>query len=158
MATALWNVPSTHLGGSGDSNIVGGDDCDDEDITISPAAIELCDGVVNVCGGTLASDETDDDGDGYVECLIDSIGWQGDIAVVGGGDCDDTQASIAPMGVELCDGLANLCGTIPSFEIDDDGDGYVECTIDAGGWQGDPSVIGGDDCDDTTYSIFTWVC
>ena len=41
-------------------------------------ALELCDGVANVCGGTLTSDEMDDDGDGYVECLIDFVGWQGD--------------------------------------------------------------------------------
>ena len=32
--------------------------------------------------------------------------------------------------------------------MDDDGDGYVECTIDATGWVGTPSVVGGDDCDD----------
>lgn len=145
----------------GSSTVVGGDDCDDEDDSVSPVAIELCDGIVNVCGSSLPTDETDDDGDGYVECLIDSVGWQGDSSVLGGGDCDDTQASVAPTGVELCDGLANLCGTIPSFEIDDDGDGYVECTIDSGGWMGDSSVIGGDDCDDTVYSIspgFVEVC
>ena len=148
-------------GWMGDGTIVGGEDCDDTDGSVSPVAIELCDGIVNVCGGSLSGDETDDDGDGYVECLIDSFGWQGDISVVGGGDCDDTQASVAPTGVELCDGLANLCGSVPSFEIDDDGDGYVECAIDSGGWQGDSSVIGGEDCDDTVYSIspgFIEVC
>lgn len=132
----------------GDSNVVGGDDCDDEDSSVSPVAVELCDGIVNVCGATLPTDEIDNDGDGYVECPIDAGGWQGDLAVVGGGDCDDTEASVAPTGIELCDGLANLCGTVPSYEIDDDGDGYVECTIDAGGWQGDATVVGGDDCDD----------
>ena len=137
----------------GASTVVGGDDCDDEDDTVSPVAVELCDGIVNVCGGTLPSDEIDDDGDGYVECPIDAVGWQGDVNVVGGGDCDDSQASVAPTGVELCDGLANLCGTVPSYEIDDDGDGYVECTIDAGGWQGDASVVGGDDCDDDNVAM-----
>ncbi len=38
---------------------------------------------------------------------------------------------------------------IPEGEIDNDGDGYVECEIDAGGWDGDPLVVGGDDCDDS---------
>ena len=133
----------------GDASVVGGDDCADDDASVSPVAVELCDGIVNICGVVLPVDEVDDDGDGYVECPIDVNGWQGDVSVIGGGDCDDTQASIAPTGVELCDGLANLCGSVPSYEIDDDGDGYVECTIDSGGWQGDVGVIGGDDCDDS---------
>lgn len=140
-------------GWMGDGTVVGGDDCDDNNPYVAPVTLELCDGQANVCGTTLSSDEIDDDGDGYVECPIDSIGWQGDPLVVGGGDCDDTQSSVAPTGVELCDGLANLCGTVPSYEIDDDGDGYVECTIDAGGWQGDANVIGGEDCDDADATL-----
>ena len=43
------------------------------------------------------------------------------------------------------------------METDDDiggGDGYVECTIDGGGWDGDPLVVGGDDCDDTDNTVF----
>ena len=50
---------------------------------------------------------------------------------------------------ELCDGQSNACAaTIPSDETDYDIDGYVECSIDGGGWDGDTSVIGGNDCDD----------
>ena len=104
-------------GWMGDGSVVGGDDCDDVNPYIAPVTLELCDGQANVCGTTLSSDEIDDDGDGYVECPIDSIGWQGDPLVVGGGDCDDTQSSVAPTGIELCDGLANLCGTVPTYEL-----------------------------------------
>ena len=39
---------------------------------INPNA-ELCDGQINGDG----IDETDVDGDGYVECIIDSGGWDG---------------------------------------------------------------------------------
>ena len=39
------------------------------------SAPELCDGIVNTCGGSLPLDEQDDDGDGYVEC--DQTLWFG---------------------------------------------------------------------------------
>ena len=38
---------------------------------------ELCDGLINTCGGSLPADEVDLDGDFYVECAIDSNGWFG---------------------------------------------------------------------------------
>jgi hypothetical protein len=50
---------------------------------------------------------------------------------------------------EICDGQDNDCDTVlPLIEIDNDGDDYVECTIDAGGWSG-VVISGGDDCNDT---------
>ena len=33
-----------------------------------------------------------------------------------------------------------------STEVDQDGDNYVICTVDGGGWDGDPSILGGGDC------------
>ena len=142
-------------GWQGDPAVTGDEDCDDEDETIVPIGSELCDGIVNICNSSLPSNETDDDSDGYVECQIDvNTGWVGDPAVIGGGDCDDTTDAISPTGVELCDGLANSCGALPSFEADDDGDGFVECVIDVAGWLGDSAVIGGEDCDDEDGSIY----
>ena len=169
-------------------------DCDDADATISPTTLELCDGLINVCGTELSNDEVDDDGDGYVECTFDVDGWDGTSSVIGGDDCSDQDASVfvsttyfidvdqdgfgdpnsplieceQPSGFvlddndcndddatvyfnapELCDGQLNSCiGTLSTNEIDDDGDGFVDCTIDGGGWDGDSSVFDGDDCDD----------
>lgn len=233
----------------------GGDDCDDTDNTVYPMAPERCDGVDTDCDGEIPDSEIDNDSDGYVECTIDAGGWDGNPAVVGGGDCDDANAAVHPgaaeiwydgvdqncdgasdfdqdgdgheavshggddcddtaaairpgaaeiwydgvdqdcdswndydqdkdgyvsedfpgqsggtspfegdcddtddtvypMASELCDGLDNDCdGAIPDLEIDHDTDGYVECAIDAGGWDGDPGVIGGDDCDDSNSAI-----
>ena len=45
-------------------------------------AAEICDGQVNSCGNLLSTTETDDDGDGYIECAIDSSGWDGPSNVI----------------------------------------------------------------------------
>ena len=55
-------------------------DCDDNEDTVYPNAEELCDGLNNDCSenGDLTSlpfDETDDDGDGFVECEV--VVWKG---------------------------------------------------------------------------------
>jgi hypothetical protein len=70
-------------------------------------------------------------------------------------DCDDTDSTIFPGAPELCDGQINDCNNtiLPFDEIDDDGDQYVECTFDTGGWDGTSSVIGGEDCDDAVAII-----
>jgi len=139
----------TTTGGVGDNT-----DCDDTDATIFPGAPELCDGLINDCNSTtLPPDETDDDNDGYVDCIVDPSGWQA-FPVLQGEDCDDTNNTIYPNAPELCDGLINDCNAtaLPSDEVDDDNDGYVECTIDPNGWQTTP-VLNGGDCDDTDPNI-----
>ena len=104
-----------------------------------------------------SADEVDDDGDGYVECTHDASTWMGDSAIAGGDDCNDTDAlTMFPNLPELCDGQINTCdGQLPTDEVDNDGDGYVECTIDDSGWDGEITVIGGDDCADTNDSVHT---
>ncbi len=127
-------------------------DCDDTDDTVHPTASELCDGQLNDCDGSgVPADETDDDGDGVVECTLDAGGWDGDAAVTAGEDCDDAEATKYPGASELCDGQINDCDTasLPSDESDDDSDGHVECTFDAGGWDGTAAVTGDEDCEDT---------
>jgi large repetitive protein len=188
------------------SSISGGDDCDDAENTVYPNAIELCDGLDNDCNSVLPSNEIDDDSDGYVECTIDSNGWDGS-SISGGNDCDDTNGqyyvistwyldfdfdgygnsslslnscsplfgyiadnsdcddtdnTVYPNAAEVCDGQINDCNStsVPTNETDDDSDGFVDCTIDANGWDGGP-IFGGDDCndtDDTLYPNATELC
>ena len=65
-----------------------------------------------------------------------------------------TQSTVYP-GYELCDGQINECNaTLPVEELDADGDGFVECTIDLGGWDGSSSIVDGEDCDDIDPSIY----
>ena len=173
-----------------------GNDCNDSDDTVNPAKIEICDGQDNDCDDFQLQDEVDNDGDGSFECEIDANGWDGDPSlqsgdcddnedqtypgaaeneenfslcyrdsdgdgygdsvnnisgnVVGGTDCDDDNAAFYLNAEEFCDGLSTSCSpSLPSNEVDDDGDGYVECTIVEEGWQGNTVPVGGNDCDDT---------
>ena len=81
----------------------------------------------------------DDDGDDYLD------------EICGGLDCDDADPDTHPGASELCDGKDNDCDVmISDDEIDDDGDGYVECEP----WIGtDPSIVGGSDCDDSISTV-----
>ena len=103
-------------GSPGDASCPNGaaEDCDDSDDTVYPTAAELCDGLDNDCDAAVPGVETDDDTDGYVECTIDAGGWDGS-PISGGEDCDDTNASIYPGAVEVCDDL-----------VDNDCDGYTD--------------------------------
>ena len=141
-------------GWDGSGAIVGGDDCDDSDGTVHPGAAELCDGQLNDCVGAIGTTETDDDVDGYAACTLDSGGWDGAGTVLAGDDCDDDDASVYPGAAELCDGQLNDCsGTIGADEVDVDVDGYAICSLDAGGWDGAGTVVGGDDCDDSDGTV-----
>ena len=133
-------------------------DCDDGDDTIYDGATELCDGLDNSCDGSLANRENDDDGDGYVECSIDSGGWDGDSSVVGGDDCDDTNSAVWPGADEYCDGVDNDCeGDIDeddaldvlTWYADSDGDGYGDAAVSDEECDAPSGYVGDDtDCDD----------
>ena len=73
-------------------------------------------------------------------------------------DCDDSKETVFVGATEICDGLDNDCDAIlPNEEVDDDADGYVECSIDVGGWDGSFTngftAMLGDDCDDENTLI-----
>ena len=136
-------------------SIFNGNDCDDSDDSIYPSAPELCDGQVNACGTSLSSNEIDNDGDGSVECSIDSSGWNGVLEVTSGDDCDDANALSYIGAAEICDGEDNDCNlsideglVFVDWYQDEDGDGYGNSTIVNACSQPDGYVDNGDDCND----------
>ena len=147
------------------------EDCDDFDPLVMPEqdpSWELCNGKLDRCeddDGNLTppADEIDNDGDGYVECVLDilpSDWWTGPIE--GGADCNDTDHLIYPSAQERCNGIYDDCDSLdgitlaPLDELDGDGDGQVECTgFDFNTWQGSLAVTSGADCDDTNPNVYT---
>ena len=92
------------------------DDCNDTLATISPAAVELPDGIDQDCD--LLIDEGtinyDDDNDGFTEVA---------------GDCDDTDVYVFPGQVEAVNGIDDDCNVLVddgTSAFDDDNDGYSE--------------------------------
>ena len=152
-------------------------DCDDADPTISPAALELCDGGVdNDCDGFA-----DDNDPGTVNQPIwfedfDADGWGSTVVSMSAcvlpsgflpqsGDCDDTRADINPAAPEVCDTDDNDCdGLIDDTDTDAvltvwfndaDGDGYgspadtlVQCTF-----PGPTYSLDSQDCNDLDPTI-----
>ena len=114
----------------GDGYTVIDGDCDDNDASINPGAVEICgDGIDQDCNGSdlTCPEDIDHDGDGYTENQS---------------DCNDNDPSIYPGAPESCgDGIDQDCNgsdlTCPE-DIDNDSDGYTEN-------QGD--------CDDNDASI-----
>ena len=98
--------------------LLGGDDCDDDDPAINPDADEICDGLDNDCDGLIDEDPVDGQ-DFYADADLDT--WGDDATVINacegaegaadrGGDCDDSDSAVNPGALEICnDGLDNDC-------------------------------------------------
>ena len=138
------------------SNGTLGGDCDDDEPTVNPDPLTVeiaCDFLDNDCNGLLHPDETDNDGDSVSECGPDgNPGTLDD-------DCNDGAPTIYGGASELCDGLDNDCnGTVPADELDDDGDGFAECTETTlqtpPGYTGLIGLSGGEDCNDDPTDAF----
>jgi Putative metal-binding motif len=115
-------------------------DCDDTDATVHPDAPEICDGKDNNCNG--ADDDSlpfytyylDQDGDQYgsdIQSISACLPTAPAGYAINDTDCDDTDATVYPGAVEICDELDNNCDgvadeglTIFTYYTDGDGDGY----------------------------------
>lgn len=134
--------------GDGDGYSVDGEDCDDNDATVYPGAIELVDLKDNNCNGFIDEGTVafDNDGDGFCAQAPCSDGSTG-------GDCDDEWDRDNPRGPnhpgavtypgapEIPDGRDNNCNGIVDEGTDwydDDGDGYTELGGDCN--DNDPNI------------------
>ena len=143
--------------------VVDNTDCDDNANTTFPGADETCNGADDNCDGTVDEDTAidaptfyaDADSDGFGDALVSEVTCTASSGYVADNtDCDDTRSESSPTASEICDGLDNNCdGTVPSDEVDNDSDGFVECTIASSGWHG-TGTPQGDDCNDALLSIY----
>jgi hypothetical protein len=99
-----------------------GQDCNDDEATANPWALEICDGIDNNCNGII-DDElgqywyADADGDGYgdpdsvVEGCDPGSGYTDNAD-----DCDDTNSGVHPSQADRCNGVDDDC----DGDIDED--------------------------------------
>ena len=123
-------------------------DCDDSNAATNPGAYEHPDGIDNDCNGVIDDipPGRDYDDDGYCDGLV--CDDENDLP----GDCNDLDPEVHPTASERCNGIDDNCDQYLAVnEMDIDSDGYVECIIDEGGWDGVASVVGGEDCNDKEF-------
>ena len=125
--------------------VTNGDDCDDFNAAINPAADELCDGVDNNCDQQSDGEDAVDQGTWYLDSDADRYGdpstavtscfTPGNDYVTNGDDCDDTNTGVnpsitgwasAPYGINQWD---YNCDTVEEQQYTDQG----ACTVESDG-------------------------
>ena len=125
-------------------------DCNDLDSTIHPKAPELCDGIDSNCDGyaemidhdgtvpEVICDGIDNDCDGHRDEGFDSDGDSYATSIcdpdaVAPYDCDDTDSSIHPSAIEVCNGIDDDCNNVVDDDSSDGGPWYYDADHDSYG-------------------------
>ncbi|MGC6508788.1 MAG: MopE-related protein [Myxococcota bacterium] len=153
-------------------------DCDDGDPAVNPDAIEICDGIDNDCDALVddADDSTevssmsawylDSDNDSYGSTTVVAVSCASENGGVSDNtDCDDSDASINPSALEICDALDNDCNGLAddddpnisdaqSWYVDSDEDGFGDDNTETVSCEGPSGFVAlGGDCADSDSNI-----
>jgi hypothetical protein len=143
-------------------------DCNDANANENPGANEIADNIDNDCDGltdegfAILTWYLDNDLDSYGGTdSLQSILSPGANYVLTDGDCNDTNASINPNAIEICDSIDNNCDglidnglTFLTYYVDADGDTYGSANDSISACsQPTNYVLNNTDCDDSNASI-----
>jgi hypothetical protein len=153
--------------------IAEGDDCDDTDAAVNPAATEICDAVDNDCDGDTDEDDAtdattwyaDSDADGYGDASSSSVACTAPSGFIADDtDCDDGDATIFPGADEYCDSVDSDCDgrtddgdelDLGTWYADADADGYGDAGSNLLSCDSQSGYVADDtDCDDGDATIF----
>lgn len=144
-----------------------GGDCNDQDATLHPTALEACDGIDNDCDALIDEEvftwylDRDQDGHGTTDLSTEGSSVVACAQPAGyaatSDDCNDLNSAIYAGASEVCDGLDNNCDTAVDEGIqapwypdaDRDGYGALGSTALEACAKPDGYAPTADDCDDT---------
>ncbi len=125
-------------------------DCNDTNAKSNPGATEVCDDADNNCN-TQVDETCNKDGDKFCDKTMTVIATPL-VCSLGGGDCNDNDANISPIGNEVCNGKDDNCDGVVDEGCDKDGDGYCDSNLTTVGTPSSCSK-GGGDCNDNDGTI-----
>jgi Leucine-rich repeat (LRR) protein len=140
-----WGSNSNLLAGCAPKGYVENrDDCNDNNATIHPGAVEHCDGIDEDCNAIID--------DGFTQKRFykdkDGDGWGSDPNLIAGcappgyteksGDCNDSVWFIHPEAIESCNGIDDDCDGIIDNGFTEEKRYYVD--LDNDGWGTDCSI------------------
>ena len=135
VATTLCDAPAGYVSDN--------TDCDDDNPTINPAAVEVCDHMDNECDGLVDDADSfvldpstwyaDGDGDNYGNAAIATDLCEAPADYVADNtDCDDTNASVYPGAPEAWyDGVDSDCDGLDDPDVCDELPGETSVSVDA---------------------------
>jgi hypothetical protein len=152
----------------GNSYVTNNYDCDNNNPAIKPFAIETCNGIDDNCntlvddGLVLLNYYVDNDGDGYgAGTAINACSSPGSGYVANNTDCNNSNATIEPGALEICNGIDDNCNsliddglTFLNYYIDTDADGYGAGTATNACSSPGPTFVSNNlDCNNTNAAI-----
>ncbi len=153
--------------------VANSEDCNDNDASINPNAVEICNKIDDNCNGEINEGLSaltyyqDSDGDGFgslnESVVICNTGEVPAGYITDNTDCDDNNKDIHPDGVETCNYSDDNCNggidegffkTLYYKDLDGDGFGNPNSAIELCSGDSSPLyVLNNDDCNDADASV-----